>query len=111
MNYQTINAAAKLLGVSETRVRRAAKAGEFGTLKLGNRTLVDVDEAKGVLLRMDGVPIAEVSKATGLTVNAIRRAVGEGWMPYTKPGHAFLFNIDEVLEAIKGRAANQNKGK
>lgn len=59
-------------------------------MQLGNRMLVDVDAACDVLSRPDGVTIDVVSAETGLTESAIRRAIREGWMPYSMPSMDML---------------------
>ena len=88
MKLRTIRDAAEMLGVNENRVRRAARDGRIPSMQLGNRTLVDVDAARGVLSpEPEGVKIDVVSEETGLTVTAIRRAVRDGWLPYIKPGN------------------------
>lgn len=112
MNYKTIPDAARALGVHEGKVRRAVKSGSLASLKLGNRPLVDLDEAKAVLAEPEGVTIDVVSAETGLTVGAVRRAVREGWMPSRKPGKAYLFDLEAVREAIRQRVEEQTpKGK
>ena len=102
MKLRTIRDAAEMLGVNENRVRRAARD--------GNRTLVDVDAARGVLSpEPEGVKIDVVSEETGLTVTAIRRAVRDGWLPYIKPGKAYLFRMEDVRAAIEKRMEEQAK--
>ena len=102
--------AAEMLGVNENRVRRAARDGRIPSMQLGNRTLVDVDAARGVLSpEPEGVKIDVVSEETGLTVTAIRRAVRDGWLPYIKPGKAYLFRMEDVRAAIEKRMEEQAK--
>ena len=98
MKLRTIRDAAEMLGVNENRVRRAARDGRIPSMQLGNRTLVDVDAARGVL-----------SPEPGLTVTAIRRAVRDGWLPYIKPGKAYLFRMEDVRAAIEKRMEEQAK--
>ena len=50
-----------------------------------------------------------VSEETGLTVTAIRRAVRDGWLPYIKPGKAYLFRMEDVRAAIEKRMKEQAK--
>ena len=107
MNLRTVRDAAQMLGVNEMRVRRAARDGRIPAMQLGNRMLVDVDAACDVLSRPDGVTIDVVSAETGLTESAIRRAIREGWMPYEKPGKAYLFDMDMVRAAIDKRMRDQ----
>lgn len=110
MKLRTIRDAAEMLGVNENRVRRAARDGRIPSMKLGNRTLVDVDAARGVLSpEPEGVKIDVVSEETGLTVTAIRRAVRDGWLPYIKPGKAYLFRMEDVRAAIEKRMEEQAK--
>lgn len=100
MKLRTIRDAAEMLGVNENRVRRAARDGRIPSMQLGNRTLVDVDAARGVLSpEPEGVKIDVVSEETGLTVTAIRRAVRDGWLPYIKPGKP----LRDALEALKNK--------
>lgn len=110
MKLRTIRDAAEMLGVNENRVRRAARDGLIPSMQLGNRTLVDVDAARGVLSpEPEGVKIDVVSEETGLTVTAIRRAVHDGWLPYIKPGKAYLFRMEDVRAAIEKRMEEQAK--
>ena len=51
----------------------------------------------------------ELSEETGLTVTAIRRAVRDGWLPYIKPGKAYLFRMEDVRAAIEKRMEEQAK--
>lgn len=112
MLLKTIRDAVAILeGVSESRLRRAVQANEVPSMKLGNRTLVDVDVARAVLAAQEGEKIEAVSKQTGLAVTAIRRAIREGWMPCTKPGKAYLFNMAEVTAAIERRIQEQPRQK
>ncbi|MEG0742814.1 MAG: hypothetical protein RR521_11320 [Clostridia bacterium] len=111
MKLKTIRDAAETLHVSEGRLRRAAMAGEVPTMKLGNRALVDVDAARLVLSEPEGVPIEAVSEQTGLSVSAIRRAMREGWMPHTKPGRAYIFDLESVQAAIERRMNAQQRNK
>ena len=87
-----------------------ARDGRIPSMQLGNRTLVDVDAASGVLSpEPEGVKIDVVSEETGLTVTAIRRAVRDGWLPYIKPGKAYLFRMEDVRAAIEKRMEEQAK--
>lgn len=109
MKFKTIRDAAEALGVSEERLRRAVRAGEVPSMKLGNRSVVDIDAAAGILRSVQGVSIDEVSRETGLSVSAIRRGIREGWIPCEKPGKAFVFDMDAVREAIYARMQAQMK--
>ena len=40
---------------------------------------------------------------------AIRRAVRDGWLPYIKPGKAYLFRMEDVRAAIEKRMEEQAK--
>ena len=103
MNLKTIREAAAALEISEGVVRGAVRRGELNVMTLGNRMLVDIDEARVVLAKQEGVKIEAVSAETGLTLSAIYRGVREGWIPYTKPGRSYLFDIDAVRAAIEQR--------
>lgn len=106
MNLQTVRTVCKELGISESSVRRAIAEKRLPAMKLGNRMLVDLDTAQDVLkCRKGGATIEEVSKATGLNITAIRRGIREGWIPYERPGKAFIFQLDDVLKAIEQRMA------
>lgn len=106
MNLQTIRTVCEKLNVSESAVRRAVKNKKLPSLQLGNRLLVDMDTAAGILEPMKkGLTIEELSKATGLTQSGIYRAVREGWLPYEKNGKRFIFQLDEVMKAIEKRMA------
>ena len=104
MNLITVPAACKALGVSETTIRRAILSKRLPVMRIGNRTLIDLDAAREILIT-DYTPatITEVSEATGLTVTAIRRGIREGWIPCEKPGRAYQFHLDEVIAAIENR--------
>ncbi len=104
MNLQTVRTICKELGIPEIRVRRAIEAGKLDTMKLGSRTLVDLDTAREILKPvMDGATIEDVSKETGLNITAIRRGIREGWIPCEKPGKAYVFDLDEVKKALRKR--------
>ncbi len=106
MNLQTVRSVCKELGVSEASVRRAIADKRLATMPLGNRLLVDLDTARSVLTPpKQGEGIEEVSKQTGLSVSAIRRGIREGWIPCVKSGRAYVFQIDEVIDAIHKRMA------
>lgn len=107
MNFRTIREAAEMLNISESRMRRAVNDGRVPSLKLGNRAVVDVDVAAGFFADDGGVSITEVSKATGLTVSAIRSGIEEGWIPCEKPGRAYVFQMDAVRAAIEARIREQ----
>lgn len=108
MNLQTVRTICKELGVAEIRVRRAIANGKLDTMKLGNRVLVDLDTARDVLQPVvEGASIEDVSQETGLTVTAIRRGIREGWIPCEKPGKAYVFNLDEVKQALRKRMKEQ----
>lgn len=77
-------------------------------MQLGNRMLVDVDAACDVLSRPDGVTIDVVSAETGLTESAIRRAIREGWMPYEKPGKAYLFDMGRTVVQMDKRIVGES---
>lgn len=106
MNLQTVRTVCKELGISEASVRRAIASKSLPTMRLGNRMLVDLDTAQSILKPAKaGASIEDVSQATGLNVTAIRRGIREGWIPYEKPGKAYIFQLDEVLKAIEQRMA------
>ncbi len=107
MKFKTIKGAAEALGIPEGRMRRAVRTGKVPSMKLGSRTVVDIDAAAGILRSAQGVSIDEVSQETGLSVPAIRRGIREGWIPCEKPGKAFVFDMDAVREAIQTRIQAQ----
>lgn len=102
MNLQTVRVICEELGVSEARVRRAIADGKLDVLKLGNRTLIDLDTARDILPPIvNGATIQDVSRETGLCETAIRRGIREGWLPCDKPGKYYVFDLDAVVKAIK----------
>lgn len=104
MNLQTVRTICKELGIPEIRVRRAIDAGKLDTMKLGSRTLVDLDTAREILKPMvEGATIEDVIRETGLKETAIRRGIREGWIPYEKPGKAYMFDLDAVKKALRKR--------
>ena len=103
MKLRTINEAAKELNVSQSRLRRAVRAGQVNYLMMGNRQLVDVDSAQSLRGPEGGISINELSDLTGLRVSTIYRAVQEGWMPYDKRGRALVFDKDAAQAAIQGK--------
>ena len=104
MNLQTVRTICKELGIPEIRVRRASDAGKLDTMKLGSRTLVDLDTAREILKPMvEGATIEDVIRETGLKETAIRRGIREGWIPYEKPGKAYVFDLDAVKKALRKR--------
>lgn len=109
MKFATIREASVELNISEDRMRRAVRNGDIPYMKLGTRTVVDIDRVAELLKRPEGVNIATVSSETGLSVSAIRRAVREGWMPCAKSGRAFLFDMNEVRAAIEARMLAETK--
>ena len=42
-------------------------------------------------------------RETGLKETAIRRGIREGWIPYEKPGKAYVFDLDAVKKALRKR--------
>ena len=108
MNLQTVRTVCAELGISEIQVRRAIAAGKLDTMKLGSRLLVDLDTARDILNpEVTGANIEDVSRETGLNITAIRRGIREGWIPCQKPGKAYVFDLDEVKEAIRKRMKKQ----
>ncbi len=109
MKMATIPEVVRTLGVGRSRIVRAIEKGELRVLKLGNRMLVDLDDASELVKRWDdsGIGIDALSTETGLSVGAIRAAVKEGWLPFHKSGKAFRFDLDEVNRAIELRIAEQ----
>lgn len=106
MNLQTVRTISKELGVNESIVRRTLAAGKLDAIHIGTRVLIDMDTAAEVLKpAAAGIGIEEVSQATGLSVSAIRRGIREGWIPCTKPGKKFLFQLDEVVAALRAKIA------
>ena len=110
MNLKTIREAAAVLDIKESFIRRAVRCGELSVMLLGNRMLVDIDEARDVLSKPDGVMIDAVSAETGLTASAIRRGVREGWIPYSKVGQRYYFDLDDVRAAILRRMKKTTHG-
>lgn len=109
MKFATIREASVALDISEDRMRRAVRNGDIPYMRLGTRTVVDIDRVAELLKRPEGVNITTVSSETGLSVSAIRRAVREGWIPCDKSGRAFLFDMDEVRAAIEARMQAETK--
>lgn len=103
MKLRTITEAAKELQISQSRLRRAVRAGQVSYLMMGNRQLVDVDTAQALRSPEGGITINELSELTGLRVSTIYRAVQEGWMPSSKQGRALVFDKDEAQKAIQGK--------
>ena len=67
MNLKTIREAAAVLDIKESIIRRAVRCGELSVMLLGNRMLVDIDEARDVLSKPDGVMIDAVSEETAVS--------------------------------------------
>lgn len=103
MKLATIPDAAKTLAVSESRLRRDARAKRVPCIKVGNRTLVDVGGARDLYAARDGLTIKELSAETGLTIGGIRRAIREGWLPCWVDGNRYRFNREDVNLAIEQR--------
>jgi len=102
MNMQTVRTVCEELGVSETRVRRAIADGKLDVLMLGNRMLIDLDTAREILPPIiNGATMQDVSRETGLCESAIRRGIREGWIPFDKSGKHYVFDLDEVVKAIR----------
>jgi hypothetical protein len=92
------------MNISEDRLRRAVVAGDIPALKLGNRTLIDIDQTQDIFNEIKvGVTIKEVSEQTGLSIHAIRRGMRDGWLPYSKPGKFYVYNMEAIYTAIKKR--------
>ena len=109
MNLQTVRVVCEELGVSEMRVRRAIADGRLDIMKLGRRTLVDLDTAREILKPIvKGASIEDVSRETGLNITAIRRGIREGWIPCDKPGKAYVFDLEAVKEAIRKRMKSES---
>lgn len=109
MNLQTVRTVCEALGVSEMRVRRAIADGRLDIMKLGRRTLVDLDTAREILKPIvKGAGIEDVSRETGLNITAIRRGIREGWIPCDKPGKAYVFDLEAVKEAIRKRMKSES---
>lgn len=107
MRFATIRDAAAALGITESRMRRAVQTGMVPSMKLGSRSVVDIDAAAEIIKTAEGVSIEAVSRETGLSVSAIRRGIREGWIPCEKPGRAFVFQMDAVKAAICARVEAQ----
>lgn len=108
MNMQTIRTVCEALGIPEHRVRNAIRKNQLKVLPLGNRQLIDMDEARSLLACSEGtIKINELSQAIGISVSGIRRGIREGWIPCEKVANAYLFRLDEVERAIRKRMAQK----
>lgn len=105
MKFLTIRDAAEALDVPEHRLRRDIRDGKTPHMKLGNRAVIDVDAVRALYPKRETINIQELSRQTGLTQGAIRRAIRAGWMPHLKPGKGYEFELDRVNEAIAARVA------
>lgn len=103
MNIKTVCETARILEVQESLLRRLIRSGKLKTLRMGNRQMLDVDDARKVLAAHAGVGIREIMAETGLTENAIRCGCREGWIPYRMDGNAYSFDIEKVKRAIQER--------
>lgn len=108
MKLTTIPDAVKLLEsenfkVSESKLRRDAQAGKIPSMKVGTRTLIDVDVARQMVHQPRGLGIEAISAETGLKVSTIRRGISEGWIPARKDGRAYEFDLADVWAAIERR--------
>ena len=111
MKFLTIREAAEALDVPEHRLRRDIREGRTPHMKLGNRAVIDVDQARALYPKRETISIQELSRQTGLTQGAIRRAIRAGWMPCTKPGKGYEFELEAVNAAIAARVAASSSGK
>ena len=105
MNMQTVRTVCEVLGVPEYRVRNAIRDKQLKVLPLGNRQLIDLDEARALLVKpSEGtIKMAELSAAIGISQTGIRRGIREGWIPCEKVGKAFVFHLEDVEKAIRER--------
>lgn len=102
MRLMTISEAARLLGISEQRLRRGVEAGRYPYIRIGSRKLVDVDELEPVIRAEQAtIGIREAAQLTGLPMTAIRRGAREGWLPCRKDGKAYLFQPAQLLDALE----------
>ncbi|MDL2317686.1 excisionase family DNA-binding protein [Eubacteriales bacterium OttesenSCG-928-A19] len=112
MKFMTVADAAKLLGVCEPILRRGIKAGRYPAMKVGRRTLIEVEAAAEIVARdmRTGISIQEVSDQTGLAISAIRRGIVEGWIPAWKRGTTYQFDPEEVRAALLSRMTGKAEG-
>lgn len=103
MKLATIPDAAQALEIAENRLRRDVRDGQVPSIKVGNRSLIDVDEARDLYVTRDGLSIEQLREETGLTVGGIRRAIRDGWLPCWVDGNRYRFNRDDVAQAIRQR--------
>ncbi len=87
--------------ISESKLRRDAQSGRLPSMIVGTRTLIDLDVARELAYRGDGITIEQLSEETGLKVCMIRRGIREGWIPSRKEGKAYRFDLAEVQAAIE----------
>lgn len=110
MQLMTIREAARALGVPEGRIRRAVREGALSCLELGNRRMVDLEEARA-LAADAGVGLKEMAERTGLSVHALRRGILAGWIPARKEGKAWRMDAQEAEKAIRARMARREPGR
>ena len=104
MKLANIPTLAKLLGVSAERIRRDIADGHLAHMPVGRRKLVTIEEAQAYYANLKtGIDIVTLSEHLGMTTGAIRKAIHEGWMPYAMDGKKFVFDLDEVREAVVAR--------
>lgn len=109
MNFKTVREAAKLLGMSEPILRRGIQNGKYPAMKIGKRTVVEM-EAAAIVRESEvkpGIGIQEISEKTGLAVNAVRRGIHEGWLPAWQRGRAYQFDEQEVRAALVSRMSEK----
>lgn len=111
MKMATINEVARAVGMSRQRVSRAIDAGALPVLRLGNRRMVDLEEAEKyfAIKRSDGIGVDALSTATGLSAGAIRQGVRDGWIPHWKYGRYLRFDKDAVFAAIQKRIESSDE--
>lgn len=107
MRMRTINEAAESLGVTREQIKRGMDDGRYPFTMWGNRRLVDIDVLREIIdaenAKEKPVGICECARRTGLSVNTIRRMRQRGFLPATKIGRNYKFDLAEVQRILAGR--------
>lgn len=111
MKFMTIPEAAKYFEIDVQVIRRGVQSGKYPLMRVGNRSLLDVDGMREIVEaeRRVGLSIEDVHEMTGLSIGTIRRGIKEGWLPCWKRGTAFQFDEDELRQALQARIEHNTK--
>lgn len=101
-----------MLGISRQRLRDGIREGRYPALQWSGRTMVDVDMLRPIIEAEEQLRRDEAARLTGLktaaaaigvSADALKRMAEAGVVPSVRRGRYWMFDLEQVEEAIRNR--------